>query len=143
MRKVRRSALVPYSADQMFALVDDVAAYPEFLPWCSDAVIHERTDDEVRATLELHKGSMSKRFTTCNRREPGSSLTMALVDGPFRHLEGVWHFETIGDAGSKVSLHLDFEFSSPMLSLMFGSYFEQTCSSLVDAFTRRAREVYG
>ena len=142
MRKVRRNALVPYSADAMFDLVDDVASYPEFLPWCSDAVVHERTEEQVRATLELHKGSMSKRFTTLNRRDPGRSLTMDLVNGPFRHLEGIWHFEEIGDTGSKVSLHIDFEFSSPMLNLMFGSYFEQTCSSLVDAFTRRARDVY-
>ena len=142
MRKVRRSALVPHTAMQMFDLVDDVAAYPEFLPWCSDAVEHERNDDEVRATLELHKGSLSRRFTTRNLREPGESLTMELIDGPFRHLEGVWHFDAVGDSGSKVSLHIDFEFSSAMLSLMFGSYFEQTCSSLVDAFTRRAREVY-
>ena len=93
--------------------------------------------------IELHKGSMSKRFTTLNMRRPGESLTMGLIDGPFRHLEGIWHFDGVGDDGSKVSLHIDFEFSSPMLSLMFGSYFEQTCSSLVDAFTRRARQVYG
>ncbi|MEL6446805.1 MAG: type II toxin-antitoxin system RatA family toxin [Pseudomonadota bacterium] len=143
MRQVRRSALVPYTAQAMFDLVDDVASYPEFLPWCSDAVEHERNDEQVRATLELHKGSMSKRFTTLNTREPGASLTMDLVDGPFRHLEGVWHFEPVGESGSKVALHIDFEFSSPVLSLMFGSFFEQTCSSLVDAFTRRAREVYG
>lgn len=128
---------------QMFELVDDVEAYPSFLPWCSDAVVHKRSEEAVRATLELNKGSVSKRFTTLNHRTPGHSLRMDLLDGPFRHLEGIWHFEQVADDGSKVSLHIDFEFSSTMLGIMFGGFFEQTCNSLVDAFTRRAHDIYG
>lgn len=142
MRRVRRTALVPYSAEQMFDLVDDVHAYPEFLPWCTDAVEHDRDDAQVSATLELNKGGISKRFTTRNLREPGESIEMQLLDGPFSHLHGVWRFEDIGDEGSKVSLNIDFEFANVMVGMMFGSFFEQTCNSLVDAFIRRADVVY-
>ncbi|MEL6870411.1 MAG: type II toxin-antitoxin system RatA family toxin [Pseudomonadota bacterium] len=143
MRKVRRSALVPHSAMQMFALVDDVAEYPQFLPWCTDAIVHERDNYNVRATLELSKSGVAKRFTTNNVGVPGERLEMHLVDGPFSHLEGTWLFEQLGDAGSKASLHIDFEFSSPMVGMLFGNFFEQTCNSLVDAFTKRAQAVYG
>ncbi|MEM7765375.1 MAG: type II toxin-antitoxin system RatA family toxin [Pseudomonadota bacterium] len=142
MQRVRRSALVGFSATQMFDLVDDVAAYPEFLPWCSNAVEHERDESEVRATLELNKGGVSKQFTTRNVRARGESLEMQLLDGPFSHLHGVWQFEPMGEEGSKVSLNIDFEFSNMMVGLMFGGFFEQTCNSLVDAFIRRAHDVY-
>lgn len=143
MRKVNRSALVPYSADQMFNLVDDVESYPSFLPWCNDATVHSRDEDTVEATLELHKGSVSNHFTTRNTRHRPEAIDLALVGGPFRHLQGGWRFKDLGEGGCKVSLELDFEFDSMMVDLMFGSFFEQTCNSLVDAFTRRAESVYG
>jgi ribosome-associated toxin RatA of RatAB toxin-antitoxin module len=143
MRKVSRSALVPYSAREMFVLVDDVEAYPEFLPWCNDAEVHSRTTDVVEATLELHKGSVSKHFTTRNRRREFDSIGIELVGGPFTHLSGGWEFRALGDNGCKVSLELDFEFSSLIIDMMFGAYFEDTCNSLVDAFTRRAASVFG
>lgn len=143
MRSVSRSALVPYSAAEMYALVDDVEAYPEFLPWCSDAVVHELDGEYQEATLELSKGGVSNRFTTRNRRVTAELIDIALVGGPFRQLQGGWRFQQLGDAGSKVSLALDFEFSSKIVSMMFGSFFEETCNSLVDAFTKRAQEVYG
>lgn len=142
MRKVRRSALVRHRAEDMFSLVDDIEAYPEFLPWCSDAQELDRTDAEVEASLELHKSGVSKRFTTLNLLEPGRRIEMQLVDGPFSHLHGVWSFEPMGEDGSKVSLHIDFEFANLMVGMMFGSFFEQTCNSLVDAFIRRADAVY-
>ena len=143
MRSVSRSALVPYSAAEMYALVDDVEAYPEFLPWCSDAVVHELDGEYQEATLELSKGGVSNRFTTRNRRVTAELIDIALGGGPFRQLQGGWRFQQLGDAGSKVSLALDFEFSSKIVSMMFGSFFEETCNSLVDAFTKRAQEVYG
>ena len=143
MRKVNRSAIVPHSPQQMFALVDDIAAYPEFLPWCNDATVHSRTDDTVEATLELHKGSVSNHFTTRNTRIEHSAIEIALVGGPFRCLDGGWRFEDLGGQGCKVSLELEFEFESMMIDLMFGRFFEDTCNSLVDAFTRRATAVFG
>lgn len=143
MRTVNRSALVPYTAEEMFVLVDGVESYPDFLPWCSAAIVHEEPGDYQEATLELSKGGVSNRFTTRNLRVHGESIDIALVGGPFRHLQGGWRFQPLGEAGSKVILHLEFEFSSKIVSMMFGSFFEETCNSLVDAFTRRASDVYG
>jgi ribosome-associated toxin RatA of RatAB toxin-antitoxin module len=127
----------------MFALVDDVEAYPEFLPWCNDAEVHSRSDDVVEATLELHKGAVSKHFTTRNQRVPFKSIGIDLIGGPFRHLSGGWEFRDLSDQGCKVSLELEFEFSSILVDMMFGAYFEDTCSSLVDAFTQRAATIFG
>jgi len=143
MRKVNRSAIVPYSAREMFVLVDDVEAYPEFLPWCNQAEIHNRTEDSVEATLELHKGSVSNKFTTRNTRKEFEEIGLALIGGPFRHLAGGWRFMELGDDGCKVLLELDFEFESRLVDMMFGSFFEDICNSLVDAFTKRAEAVFG
>ncbi len=127
----------------MFLLVDDVAAYPEFLQWCNEAEIHERTQEFVEATLELHKGGLSNHFTTRNSRNEFDSIDIALVGGPFTHLQGGWQFQDLGSDGCKVSLKLDFEFESMFVDMMFGSFFEETCNSLVDAFVGRARSVFG
>jgi ribosome-associated toxin RatA of RatAB toxin-antitoxin module len=127
----------------MFVLVDDVESYPEFLPWCNDAEVLNRSDDVVEATLELHKGSVSKHFTTRNRKRQFESIGIELIGGPFRHLSGGWRFTELGERGCKVALELDFEFSSLVVDLMFGPFFEDTCNSLVDAFTRRAAKVFG
>jgi ribosome-associated toxin RatA of RatAB toxin-antitoxin module len=143
MRRVNRSALVPYSAREMFVIVDDVAAYAEFLPWCNDSKVHTRTDEVVEATLELHKGALSNHFTTRNTRTEFSAIDIALVGGPFRVLGGGWEFKDLGDDGCKVALELEFEFSSMLVDMMFGAFFEDTCNSMVDAFTRRAVSIFG
>ena len=142
MRKVRRNALVPHSADQMFVLVDTIESYPEFLPWCNDATEHSRTADTVEATIELHKGAISKHFTTRNMLHRPDKIDLSLIGGPFRHLEGGWRFQELGEEGCKVSLELDFEFDNMMVDMMFGPFFEDICNSLVDAFMQRANEVY-
>jgi ribosome-associated toxin RatA of RatAB toxin-antitoxin module len=143
VRKVNRSALVPYTAREMFQLVDDVESYPEFLPWCSDAEEHNRSTESVEATLELHKGSLSNHFTTRNTRREFDEIDIALIGGPFRRLQGGWRFTDIGSDGCRVSLELEFEFESLLVDMMFGSFFEETCNSLVDAFTKRAKSVFG
>jgi ribosome-associated toxin RatA of RatAB toxin-antitoxin module len=143
MRKVSRSALVPYRANEMFALVDDIESYPEFLPWCHQSEVHNRTSEVVEATLELHKGSVSNKFTTRNRRKEFESIDLTLLGGPFRHLIGGWQFKDLGDDGCKVLLELEFEFESRTLDMVFGSFFESTCNSLVEAFTQRAQAVFG
>lgn len=127
----------------MFDLVDDVESYPQFLPWCNDAEVRNRSETTVEATLELHKGSLSNHFTTLNTRHKYEKIDLALIGGPFRHLQGGWRFIELGQEGCKVALELDFEFESMFVDMMFGAYFEDTCNSLVDAFTRRAREVFG
>lgn len=143
MRRVQRSALVPYSSREMFLLVDDIEQYPDFLPWCNDATVLSRVGEVVEATLELHRGSLSKHFTTRNTLNPHSSIDIALVGGPFRHLEGGWQFLDLDATGCKVSLDMEFEFESMLVDMMFGGFFEQTCNSLVDAFNRRAVSVFG
>ena len=143
MRKVQRSALVPYSPREMFVLVDDFESYPEFLPWCNDASELRRDGNTVEARLELHRGSLSNHFTTRNTLRQYSSIDIVLIGGPFRHLSGGWRFLELGEQGCKVSLELEFEFSSRLVDMMFGAFFEDTCNSLVDAFTRRAASVFG
>lgn len=143
MRKVQRSALVQHSAAEMFSLVDAVESYPLFLPWCSSAEVHSRSENVVDATLELRRGDLSKKFRTRNISSGQERIEMQLVDGPFRHLEGRWIFKQLGESGSKVALDLEFEFSSSVVETLFGAFFEDTCNSLVEAFTQRADSVFG
>ena len=143
MRQIDRSALVPYTAAEMFALVDDIESYPEFLPWCTAAEVHSRTDHIVEASLDLQKGAVRKRFTTRNTRRPFEAIELALVGGPFNRLSGGWQFKDLGDSGCKVSLSLGFEFESKLMDVMFGSFFEDTCNSLIAAFSKRAAVVFG
>jgi len=143
VRRVDRSALVPYSAEQMYALVEDVVAYPTFLPWCTATTLHSKDANTIEASLELQKSGVTKSFRTRNSLHPGVAMGIALVGGPFRHLQGGWRFDQLGKDGSKVSLALEFEFESFMTDILFGHYFEETCNSLVDSFTRRAHDIYG
>lgn len=142
MRKVSRNAIVPYSAAQMYGLVKDVEAYPSFLPWCNDAEVHVREPEFIEASLELHHHGISKRFRTRNALQENVSLGIELLGGPFRELSGGWQFQPLGDAGSKVSLELQFEFESRTTDIIFGRFFEKTCNALVDSFTRRAAKIY-
>ncbi|MEM7279196.1 MAG: type II toxin-antitoxin system RatA family toxin [Pseudomonadota bacterium] len=143
MRRVHRSAIVPYSAEDMFSLIDDVSAYPQFMPWCTGAEELSRDEHEVLATLELSKGGLAKRFTTRNTRKAPVQLDMDLIDGPFRTLDGGWSLRPLGDEGCEIVLRVNFEFSSFLVDLAFGQFFESTCNSLVDAFIERAADVYG
>lgn len=144
MTTITKSALVEYSAEQMYRLVDDIPHYVEFLPWCRKSTEIERTDDEVRARLEIAHSGLHKSFTTSNRLVKNHSIEIHLVEGPFRHLYGIWHFEPLGDGqASKVMLEMDFEFSNKILSMTFGKVFTFIASTLVDAFVKRAKEIYG
>jgi ribosome-associated toxin RatA of RatAB toxin-antitoxin module len=143
MREIRRSALVPYSAPQMYELVADVERYPEFLPWCTAARVLERCDSTVVASLSLAKGRARASFTTRNTLVRGRCLEMQLVEGPFSSLEGRWDFTDIGLAGSRVELAVRFAAAATLAGILLGPAFEGICSQLVDAFGRRARQVYG
>ncbi len=134
---------MPYSAHQMYALVNDCERYPEFLPWCRDARVEWRSDSELEASLEVYKGGFQRWFTTLNTVVPDASIDLKLVHGPFHHLGGHWRFTPLREDACKVALSLEFEFSNAMLSMMFGPVFHEVCNSLVDAFTRRAEDVYG
>ena len=144
MREVKRSALVPYTAEQMFALVEDIERYPQFLPWVAAAQVLERSAGEVVGRLEMHRGGMREIITTRNVLTPPREIRLALVSGPFKTLTGQWTFEPIGtDRGTRVSLTMRFEFANAMLNLLLSRSFEKSCSELVDAFVVRARAVYG
>ena len=144
MKEVKRSALVPYTAEQMFALVEDIERYPQFLPWVGAAQVLERGPREVVGRLEMHRAGMREIVTTRNVLTPPREITLTLVAGPFKTLEGRWTFEPIGaDRGTRVGLTIRFEFANAMLSLLLSRSFEKNCDELVDAFVARARAVYG
>ena len=143
MRKIQKSAIVPYTVAQMYALVDDIDSYAEFLPWCSESEVMARTIDIVEAELTISYGQLNKTFTTRNINTPDSSIEMQLIEGPFKHLNGHWEFVMLGNEGCKVSLNMSFEFSNKLLDMTIGPVFSQIANSLVDAFTERAGKVYG
>lgn len=127
----------------MFDLVNDVDAYPRFLPWCRSAGRHENSDGEVIATVELAKGRVHKSFTTRNRITPNESIEMYLMEGPFRHLQGEWRFRDFEGLGCKVSLELEFDFSSRTLAALVGPVFSHIANTLVESFCKRADQLYG
>ena len=143
MAHISRHALVPYSPAQMFALVDDINTYPQFLPWCRSAQEFSRDEDHVKASIEIAKGAVNKSFTTMNRMQSNKIIEMSLVDGPLKHLHGFWRFDELKPGACKVSLDLDFEFSNKLVSLAVGPVFNQVANTLVDSFVQRARAVYG
>ena len=143
MELIDRSALLPYTTDEIYALVSDILTYPEFLPWCSGTEILSQEGEELSARIGFSVGGVSQSFTTRNRLQPGKEIAMQLVDGPFSQLEGRWRFEPLGDAGCKISLLLEYDFSSKMVSLVVGPVFNKIANTLVDAFQKHAVEVYG
>lgn len=143
MTTIHRSALVPYTPGEMFDLVNDVEAYPDFLVGCRASEVLSRDADEVRASLTLEKGGFKKTFSTINRMQAHKMIEMRLLEGPFKHLEGFWRFEAVDDSACRVSLDIEFEFSNRLMGMAMGPMFNQIVNSLVDAFCQRAVQVYG
>lgn len=143
MTEIERSALVPYSAAQMFDVVDDVESYPEFLPWCTSAELLSRTETELVGRLTVARGNIKQSVTTRNMLDPPHGMTIELVEGPFKTLSGRWTFTQLGDEGCKVQMKMNFEFDSRLISFTFGKLFGAAADRLVDAFCQRARELYG
>lgn len=143
MRQVRRTAIVPFSAEQMYALVNDIESYPQFLPWCSEARVLARQGDTLTASVSMAVGRLHHSFTTANTMEPGRRIAVRLLSGPFRHLEGSWEFVPAGASACEIRLDMQFEFRSRLLELSLGKVFDQIVNSLVGAFTLRAADVYG
>ena len=140
IREIRRSALVTFTPEQMFDLVIDVERYPQFLPWVAAAELHERSERDLLASMEMQRSGVRERFTTRNEFVRPVFMTMQLVRGPFRMLEGRWTFTPIGEAGTRVELEMRFEFANPVISVLFGKSFEQSCGTLIDAFITRAKQ---
>ena len=139
MREVKRSALVNKPPAELFALINDIESYPQFLPWCTHARVVSRTPTEIVATLGVRQGTLHGEFTTRNTLEPDHRILMQLVSGPFRKLEGEWRLTPIEPEGCRVELNMRFAFSHRLTAMLFEPKFAATMGSLVDAFVARAR----
>ena len=142
MPSLERSEVVPYSPEQMYDLVMDIDAYPEFLSWCSHGRILNRESDSLTAELTLEYKGLRKSFSTRNRFQHAKLVEMRLLEGPFRFLEGVWTFEPREDGGTRVHMSIQFEFVNRMLSMMIGPVFHRAVDTLVADFRKRAEAVY-
>lgn len=146
MKNVHKSVLIWYSAEEMFALVTDVAKYPEFLPWCDHASVLAIEQDGMKAEVGIAFGGIHQTFITRNTHVAGREVRMKLVDGPFSHLDGHWKFTPIGQAGQRacrVGLELHYSFKNAALAALVGPVFDKIAGNLVDAFVKRAEQVYG
>jgi len=143
MAKVSRSALLMYSAQEMYQLVNDVNAYPEFLPGCSETTVLLDQVNLMKASIKVSKAGISQTFVTENTLVEGQSISMKLLEGPFEHLSGGWTFTALDEQACKVSLDLEFEFSNSIVKLAFGRIFHELIGSMVKSFSNRAKTVYG
>lgn len=143
MAMVEKSVLIEHSAQQMFDLVNEVEDYPGFLPWCSQTRVEFRDASRTVATLHINYRSVKSHFTTENEKEIPLRMRIKLVDGPFRRLEGLWHFRPLAENACKIEFRLSYDFSSKMFEKVIGPVFSQIANTFVDAFVKRADEVYG
>ncbi len=142
MPHISRNALVAFSAESMFNLVNDVNAYPEFIPGCAETKVLTQNDTNMKASMLISKAGVRQWFTTENVLRKGEFIKMQLVEGPFTHLQGGWSFTALADNACKIELSLDFEFSSKLAEMAFGRVFSSIATNMVAAFTERAKKVY-
>jgi ribosome-associated toxin RatA of RatAB toxin-antitoxin module len=143
MSSFHKQVTVPYTAEQMYDLVNDINAYPKFIPLCISSEVHEEQDHKLRATIKIAKGKIGFGFTTVNTMEKGRSISMNLENGPFKTLKGVWRFTPLGAHECIISLHFDFDFSNKLLGVALGGLFKQLCESMVESFRKQAAVRYG
>jgi len=142
MPVVSKSALVPFSAAQMYKLVDDFESYPQFLPWCRSSRVISRLENEICGELEVSRAGIRQTFSTRNKLVENERVDIELIEGPFRKLQGGWKFTALREDACKIELVLDFEFSGRLINSAFGKVFSQIANTMVDAFCKRAEEVY-
>lgn len=140
---VNQSSLVAYSAEQMYQLVNDYEKYPQFLSGCVAAKTISRGDTELEAELQIQKLGISQTFSTHNKMRQNERIEMKLLNGPFKQLQGAWTFQPFDEQSCKISLYLEFEFSNPVVGMVFGKIFNELTLKMVNAFKQRAKEVYG
>jgi ribosome-associated toxin RatA of RatAB toxin-antitoxin module len=143
MKSVARSAIVPHSAAEMYALVEDIESYPRFLPWCVAAVVKSRAPGETLAALTVGMAGVTQSFTTRNANRAPEAIDMQLVEGPFRRFAAAWRFQPLGDRACKVEFSMQLEFASRTLAALLQPLFERIADGMVSAFTRRADEIHG
>ena len=146
MKTVHKSILIWYSADEMYALVTDVAQYPQFLPWCDKATVLEQDEAGMTAEIGLAFSGFHQSFTTRNSHVPGKEVRLKLIKGPFSNLDGAWKFTPVGADGERacrIEFDLSYSFSSIVLQTLVGPVFDKIAGNLVEAFVERAETVYG
>lgn len=143
MVAIHKITQVPYSADEMYALVNDIEAYPEFLDWCKTAQVMNQSETHLQATVAVEVGKIKQSFSTENTMQPGRRITMKLVEGPFKFLSGCWQFDPRGEQSCDIRLDLEFEFKNKLLKMALSHTFNRIMDTMVDAFTNRAQEIYG
>lgn len=143
MKRVARSAIVPHSAAELYALVEDVESYPRFLPWCLGAEVKSRSPGATLATLTVGLRGVKQSLTTQNANRAPEAIDMKLVEGPFRRFAAGWRFQPLGESACKVEFSMEFEFASRALAALLQPLFEKIADGMVDAFTRRADEIHG
>jgi ribosome-associated toxin RatA of RatAB toxin-antitoxin module len=141
MRSVKKSVLVPYSAAQMFELVDRVELYPQFLPWCGGTQVLEQGENRKTARIDIDYHGVRAHFTTDNVNDPPRSIVVTLKDGPFRHLHGEWRFIALSEHGCKVEFDLAYEFATSLLDRVIGPVFSHIANTFIDAFVKRAESL--
>lgn len=142
MHHICKTSVLPYSAGQVMALIEDIRSYPQFLPWCGRTRIIQDRDEEVVAELTISHGAFGKSFTTKNRYQRPKLAEVRLVNGPFRFLEGLWQLEP-DPKGTRVTLDMRFEFASRLVGAFLEPIFKQAAETMVQRFAQRARAVYG
>jgi ribosome-associated toxin RatA of RatAB toxin-antitoxin module len=145
MKHVKKSVLLWYSPLEMYRLVTDVPSYPMFLPWCERAEVLEEHEDGMTARMTLHYAGVRHAFTTRNRHVPGREVVVRLVDGPFSHLDGTWHFIALGERGEacRIEFDLAYAFARGAIEALISPVFDRIANTLVDSFVKRAEQVYG
>ena len=143
MAHIHRNAILPYSVEQMYALVNDVASYPQYLDGCTDAIVHEASETQMLATLALAKRGIKLEFTTRNTLDAPKSITLQLDHGPFETFEGRWFFQYLADDACKVLLDLQFTLSSKISSAAANKLLDTIGNNMVDAMVKRAKHIYG
>ena len=142
MNKVEKTVLVMHSAEQMYALVDAVEDYPKFLPWCGGVDLLERTEASTSATLHINYHGLKQNFTTQNNKVFPSSMVIELKNGPFKHLDGSWHFIELQENACKIEFKLNYQFANIFLEKLIAPVFNYIATTFVDGFVARANKVY-
>jgi ribosome-associated toxin RatA of RatAB toxin-antitoxin module len=143
MKRIARSAIVEHAAPEMYALVEDIESYPRFLPWCRSARVRERMAGRTLATLAVGMKGVQYELTTENSNQPHASIEMKLRQGPFRHFAARWHFRPLGERATRIEYAMEYEFSSRVVAAALAPVFHAIADTMVDAFKRRADQVYG
>jgi len=143
MHRISKSAIVPYTPQQMFELVNNINDYSQFLNWCDSSSILNQSDNQITASVEINKGGIKQTFSTLNTLTPYKSIAMELVDGPFDELSGEWRFEPLGDNAAKIHLDLQFKFKSMLIDMALSPVFKNIANSQLDSFVERAKYIYG